>query len=199
LLLRGVLAGDKAAVDANTPNVTLDQIRLVKQTIERIEAATANVEKSRPAAPPPPRPSRVLVEYSKDTGKRGPDWMNNNVDPVLGLNFSPNPRDPAWKQITAENVAAYQLWFQRAVLRAELYNAYSSDSLVGDRAEAVGKTAFEAKAEHGLVATDPRGSPFRREHRGPGSLLRADGSRPGNAGGYVFSSTRTSDGSRRRV
>jgi len=96
------------------------------------------------------RSPRVLVEYSRDEGKRGPDWMENNVDPILGHYFAPTPTDPVWSHITAENVAAYQLWFQRAVLRAKLYNAHSSESLVGDRAEAVFNTAFQAKEEHGL-------------------------------------------------
>jgi hypothetical protein len=99
---------------------------------------------------PAPTPPRVLVEYSKDDGERGPDWMQNNVDPILGLYFSPQPQDPAWRQITAENVAAYQLWFQRAVLNAKLYEVHSSESLVGERAEAVCNTAFQAKEEHGL-------------------------------------------------
>ncbi|MBZ5639187.1 MAG: hypothetical protein LAO51_10610 [Acidobacteriia bacterium] len=98
----------------------------------------------------PSAPRKVLVEYSEDQGKRGPDWMQNNVDPILGLHFSPQPRDPAWSQITAENAAAYQLWFQRAVLKAKLYEAHSSESLVGERAEAVCNTAFQAKEQHGL-------------------------------------------------
>jgi hypothetical protein len=94
--------------------------------------------------------SRVLVEYSKDEGERGPGWMQNNVDPILGLYFTPQPNDPAWSPITGENVAAYQLWFQRALLRAKLHEAHSSESLVGERAEAVCNTAFQAKEEHGL-------------------------------------------------
>jgi hypothetical protein len=76
--------------------------------------------------------------------------MQNNVDPILGMYFTPQPNDQAWSQITAENVAAYQLWFQRAVLAAKLHEAFSSESLVGERAEAVCKTAFKAKEEHGL-------------------------------------------------
>ena len=99
---------------------------------------------------PPSTPRKVLVAYSKDQGERGPDWMQNNVDPILGLRFSPQPNDPAWRQITAENVAAYQLWFQRAVLGAKLYEAHSSESLVGERAAAVCNSAFQAREEHGL-------------------------------------------------
>jgi hypothetical protein len=114
------------------------------------QGASEDPKKNRGITSRPPGPAKVLVEYSKDQGKRGPDWMQNNVDPILGMYFTPQPNDQAWSQITAENVAAYQLWFQRAVLAAKLHEAFSSESLVGERAEAVCKTAFKAKEEHGL-------------------------------------------------
>lgn len=122
------------------------QLRGFVDALSKLRAATAGED----GEGAPPRSSRVLVEYSRDEGKRGPDWMQNNVDPILGLYFTPQPSDPAWKQITEENVAAYQLWFQRALLAAQLHKAYTSESLIGERAEAVCKTAFKAKDEHGL-------------------------------------------------
>lgn len=108
-------------------------------------------EKSEPKATPAPKPvGTLLVPYSTDDGKRGPTWLQDNVDPILAIYFRPQPDHPAWKQITEENVSAYQLWFQRALLAAELHKLDAPEQLSGEKANAIADLAWKGKEVHGL-------------------------------------------------
>ncbi len=91
-----------------------------------------------------------LVKISTDRGKRGPDWMMSNVGPELAVYFRPSPSDQVWKGITEENAAAYQLWFQRMVLRGNLRSLHSSIQITDEIGATLVSVANEALDTHHL-------------------------------------------------
>ena len=94
---------------------------------------------------------KPLVEYSKDAPRaRGPGWMGEHVDPIVGDAFEPRPHDVIWRFVTAENVSAYQLWFQRMVVAGELQKLSTSRSLQEPEKKVMLDLACKAREEHGL-------------------------------------------------
>ncbi len=115
-------------------------------------AAKSRTRAPPPAAPPEASPTSPPVQISTSTGKRGPDWMLSNVGPELAGYFKLRPMDPVWKCVTWEKAPAYQLWFQRMLLRAGLLGLFSSSTITDEIATKMAEVATEAGETHDLNA-----------------------------------------------
>lgn len=132
--------------------------RVDPATVDRLEGILFRNEgilekrSAQPQAAPllAPTPTVPLVEISTDRGKRGPDWMMSNVGPEFLVEFRPRPSDQVWKVVTDQNAAAYQLWFQRMVLRGKLHSLHSSSRITDDIGATLVSVANEALDTHHL-------------------------------------------------
>jgi len=110
------------------------------------ERAAEHARSSRPAAPP----VRIRTDATPEANPRGPEWMLSNVGLELAVAFKSNPDDPVWKGVTDDNAPAYQLWFQRILLRAKLLSLHSSSEISDEMEALLAQVAKEAQRSHEL-------------------------------------------------